>query len=538
MINNNFLNLHQFQNQFAPKTGAGKPESKPKKLKIFYVNDPHGISEKLAGILGAAKIFKQKHQLDKDTASFVLSGGDLTSGANSSKSGFVLDLIKNIAGIDVSAVGNHEVDGGGKAFFEAVKDKHIDFVATNVDLADDNPMKNIVKKSIIKEQNGEKYGFIGAMPQDFLSCTKKAAQVGIEVDDFEDTIESLQEEINNLRQQGINKIILVSHSGFEMDKKLAQNLDGVDIIVGGHSHTLVEGAKDGKNVVKSKSGETVLIVQGGSDAEYYGICETEFNEKGQLTKIANKIFANTNKKKNPVIETIKSKQMGDSPAVGKLAEVDAMPKNRRIEPCAWTDFLADSMRAELKTDIAIVNAANTRKVPQEGVLTRRDIEESSPMKNTLIKTTITQKQLVEAVKVASKTSMTSPEGEPGLLHFSGVRYKIDTEGNLLEMSILDKQGNYTPININNPSDSITYSACYDDFVAKVGGEYPQLATENFESFNFDKDETLARHIASSENKENLVVTDDKRIEIIQAKPKMQAGSNNQKFLNLSSLRAS
>jgi len=167
MINNNFLNLHQFQNQFAPKTGAGKPESKPKKLSIFYFNDTHGNSDKMAGIVESAKLFKQKHSLNKDTVNFVLSGGDLTSGANSSKSGFVLDLIKNIAGIDVSAVGNHEVDGGGKVFYEAVKDKNIDFVATNVDLADDNPMKNIVKKSIIKEQNGEKYGFIGAMPQDF-----------------------------------------------------------------------------------------------------------------------------------------------------------------------------------------------------------------------------------------------------------------------------------------------------------------------------------------------------------------------------------
>ena len=125
------------------------------------------------------------------------------------------------------------------------------------------------------------------------------------------------------------------------------------------------------------------------------------------------------------IEYIKDKSLGESPVVAQIDKIDPMPKNRRNEPCAWTDLVADSMRSELKTDIAIVNAANTRKVPQEGKLTRRDIEESSPMKNKLLKTTITQKQLVDAIKQAAKETMSDKEGVPGLLHVSGAKYKID-----------------------------------------------------------------------------------------------------------------
>ena len=56
--------------------------------------------------------------------------------------------------------------------------------------------------------------------------------------------------------------------------------------------------------------------------------------------------------------------------------------------------MADSMKNELGTDIAIINSANIRKVPQIGTITENDITESAPMKNKLIKTKLTQKQLV------------------------------------------------------------------------------------------------------------------------------------------------
>lgn len=511
---NNVASLSQFKFQTSPQKLVHNP-AKPSKLSILYYNDTHGNSDQMAGIFESAKLFKQKQQLNQDTVSFVLSAGDNVSGGNNKKNSYIYDLMQNLALVDASAVGNHEMDATHKGFYETLKDKKIKFVATNVEFDDDSPMKDIVKKSMVLEQKGERYGFVGAMPQDFKLCTKEDAQEGLEVEDFEGTVESLQKEIDNLKKQNINKIIMLSHSGYDMDVKLAQNLDGVDVIIGGHTHTVVDGATPSENVVKSKSNEPVLITQAGENGKYYGVMEAEFDNNGVIKKVGNKLYESTINKKSPLLEVVKSRMLGESPVVGKISKVDAMPQNRRTQPCAWTDLIADSMKAQMKTDIAIVNAANTRKIPQEGILTQRDVEESSPMKNKLLKTTITQKQLVEAVKQASKESMSDEDGVPGLLHFSGINYKIDKQGNLLEMTYIDKKGKTVSIDINNPSEKITYSATYDDFVARADGEYPLLAPKfKVERFEFDKDKTLCDYLSKSKNKDNLVITDDKRIEII------------------------
>ena len=515
----NMINFNDFKQQAVGfRTGpSAQAPKKTTKFAIFRFNDPHGNTDLLTGMFEAGKIFRAKHQLDKDTICITASGGDNVSGGDVGKNNFVFNLMDNIAQVEVSAVGNHELDATSKGFYEAAKDTRINFIATNVELDSDNPLRNMIKKSLIKEKNGVKYGFVGAMPIDFEKCTKKASQEGIEVEDFDDTVESLQEEIDELKAQGVNKIFLLSHVGYETDKKLAQALDGVDVIIGGHTHSVVDGAKSGENLVRSKSGEPVIITQTGENGKYYGLLDVEFDENGILTSVTNSLQGSTMTAKSPVVEYVKKQKLGESPVVGKITKIDKMPKNRRIESCAWTDWLADSMRAEMKTDIAIVNAANTRKVPQEGTLTQRDVSESSPMKNRLLKTTITQKQLVQATKDASRQSMSDFEGSPGLLHFSGVKYKIDKSGNLLEMSVLDKTGKYQKIDINNPSDTIVYSATYDDFVAKAGGEYPALAPKEgvkTEKFEFDKDETMIKYLSRPEVKDNIQITDDKRLEIV------------------------
>ncbi len=517
MINNiqNTQFLPQAQQYKYNSTNSIKPQGK--KLNIYYYNDTHGNSDSMAGIVHSAKIFKQKNNLDKDTVSFVLSAGDNVSGSDKEKNSFIFNLMQNIMGVDVSAVGNHEMDGGAAGFSDIIKNKKINFVATNVEYEQDNPMQNQVKKSIIKEQNGEKIGFIGTMPSDFALRSQKEASKGIKVQDFENTILSLQKEIDNLKAQGINKIVLMSHSGYEVDVETAKRLDGVDVIIGGHSHSVVKDAKLEENVVMSKANEPVIITQAGENGKYYGILEAEFNDNGVITKVGNKVFDSPSTSKSPIIEAIKEKQLGKSEEIAIISQIDPMPENRRNAPCAYTDWVADSMRAQLKTDIAIVNAANTRKVPHAGTLTRRDVKESSPMNNSLIKTTLTQKQVVDAIKQASIETMNDEEGVPGLLHLSGARYKIDKQGNLLELFIQNKKGKEEKIDINNPSDKITYSAVFDNFVAKADGEYPHLAPlENVkvEEFNYDKDETMAKYLKNRKDKNNLVITDDKRIEIV------------------------
>lgn len=534
MIGLNKINFNTFQTA-AKRSAVSVPNAQANKLSIYYFNDLHGNTDKMAGVMEAAKSFKEAK---KDVAHFTLSAGDNVSGGDVSKNNLVLDLMQNAMGVDISCIGNHEIDASSHGLEQSSNGNKIDFVTTNAKFDDDSPMHKIVKRSVIKEQNGVKYGFVGAMPVDFETCTKKSVQKDINVNNFEDTIESIQKEVNELRKQGINRIILLSHSGYENDKKMASLLDGIDIIIGGHSHTVVEGAKNGENMVKSKSGEPVMITQAGENGKYYGILDVEFDANGVLSKISNQLNA-ISSKKSPTIEYVKMQKMGESPKIGTIKEIDDMPKNRRIRPHGWANMIVDSMKNILDSDVAFLNAANLRKVPSEGTLTERDVSESVPMKNKLIKTKVTQKQMVEAIKQASKETFSAASGEPGLLYTSGVTYKIDDKGNLLELYVVDRKGNKTKVDINNPSENITYSAVYDDFTMRADGEYPALAPKYpVQYFDYDKDVTAIKYLKNMKNIDKLEFIDDKRLEILSSSQATQLSNNNQKFLNLTAPKAS
>jgi len=147
-----------------------------------------------------------------------------------------------------------------------------------------------------------------------------------------------------------------------------------------------------------------------------------------------------------------------------------------------------------------------------------------------LKTQITQKQLIDAVKNAALNTMSAPDGYPGLIQGSGFTYKIDSNGKLLEFNIKDKNGNLTPVDINNPSEEIKYTAVYDNFVAKKGGETPELEPKfEFEEFDFDKDYTLSQYLSKRPDKEKLIIKDDNRLEIIQTSKQQPQGNNIRKI---------
>ena len=110
------------------------------------------------------------------------------------------------------------------------------------------------------------------------------------------------------------------------------------------------------------------------------------------------------------------------------------------------------------------------------------------------------------LKIPSKKTMLNKNGKPGLLHVSGMTYKIDTQGNLLHMIIGDNN-----IDINNPSNK-EYTACYDTFVAKKDGEYPELVPQfPVQSFTYDKDQTAIQYL---KDEDEISVINDHRLQVV------------------------
>jgi len=194
----------------------------------------------------------------------------------------------NLAKVDVATLGNHEFDKGPKflktQFFDAVKFPVVD---ANVDISGEPDLAGVkLPPYIIKNIDGTRVGFIGLTTEEtpYISSPGKKIIVS-------NAIAAAQKAAAQLTNLGVNKIILISHCGFDVDQTIAVNVANIDVIVDGHSHTPL-GALDSvglsssgsyPTVVKNKEGGNVLIVSSWEWAKEIGDLHVHFDEKGIIT---------------------------------------------------------------------------------------------------------------------------------------------------------------------------------------------------------------------------------------------------------------
>lgn len=140
----------------------------------------------------------------------------------------------NILAPDVITIGNHEFDKGLDGLEEYVKSVKCPVVLANAEFK-----KNIgIKKSVTFTVKDRKIGVIGAITYDMMNKSKMAADVV-----FKDEIISINAEAENLKRQGVEIIIALTHSGYAVDKKIAKDCPLVDVVVGGHTHSFLTSSK-------------------------------------------------------------------------------------------------------------------------------------------------------------------------------------------------------------------------------------------------------------------------------------------------------
>ena len=469
------------------------------KIKIGYINDFHGQLTKM-----------ERTILPLQNCDLRLSGGDnfLGDELNISLNKGVAKYL-NLANIDASPVGNHELDMSQKNFMEITKDLNTKLVDCNYRQVIDDPKiaEQLYKETnkapindrfinaFVKEVRGEKYGIIGVSPVDMDERYTHADYYDdCKVDDIDDTIKDIQEEADLFKQQGINKVILLSHLGYKLDKKVAQETSNIDVIIGGHSHNLVEGVTEGENLLKSKTGEPVIITNGGKDGEHFGNLSLEFNSNGILTNAKNEIFNTTDFSRNLIYAKILQADMEENEKVGYINSVLPQPKNKLIEENPQANFIADAIRNELGVEIAFLNSANLRSSFEPGTFTKLDAKMISPFHNQMVIANVTEKDLVDAFKFTCKTLVNS---RPGLFAVSGLKYTVrKSDGELLSLTKVDNDGKETPIEINNPSTTKTYRVSADSFVMRGGDKVSSLNYVGREEkiFDFDKDTLVCDYI--------------------------------------------
>jgi 2',3'-cyclic-nucleotide 2'-phosphodiesterase (5'-nucleotidase family) len=174
-------------------------------------------------------------------------------------------------GYDAISIGDQELSGGIENIIKYSGE--LPFVCNNISLQSGGEWKTVFKRYLIIEKNNIKAGIIGTISNNaFKYYTGKITkQIKIL-----DQVKEINDDIKALKAKGVKLIFLLSHSGFEEDILLAKKLKGIDLIIGGHSQTLVN----------EPGGNAPVILQAGADGARIGILELSLKDKTKIIRNA------------------------------------------------------------------------------------------------------------------------------------------------------------------------------------------------------------------------------------------------------------
>ncbi|KAB0679403.1 bifunctional metallophosphatase/5'-nucleotidase [Aureimonas leprariae] len=314
----------------------------------------------------------------------------------------------NMLGFEAMATGNHEFDDGPATLADFVNRIHFPMLMANADLTAEPNLKAGILPSTVVTKGETKIGIIGLTPRDAAELSSPGRNIR-----FEDAAPAVTREVARLQDQGVTKIVLLSHSGYEEDKRLAAAVDGIDVIVGGHSHTLLsntdrKAAGPYPTMVKGPSGREVPIVQAASYGRYLGELHVTFDDAGNVVKaegqpiLLDASIPEDAEFKARVAELAKPLEAVRNEVVGKVAgPVDAARENCRIAECQMGDLVADAMLDRVKDQgvtIAIANGGGLRASIDGGDVTMGEVLTVLPFQNTLATFKLKGSEIVAALE--------------------------------------------------------------------------------------------------------------------------------------------
>lgn len=471
-------------------------------LSLMHTNDTHANLEKIANRVTAVN----EVRAEKPDA-LLVDAGDVFSGTlyfNEFKGQADLEFM-NIMGYDVMTFGNHEFDLGSspeghKALADFIKAAKFPFVSSNVnfskdpslqglfsDLISSKPENGKIYNGIVKEINGQKVGFFGLTTAE----TADIASPG-EVK-FEDYLKEAEKAVKAFEDMGINKIVAVTHIGYDDDAaidndlELAAKVDGIDVIIGGHSHTRLEKPvvinKDENGAAKN----TTLIVQAYQYNEYLGTLDVQFDDKGDIINYEGELLkvadykedakaAEALKKYSDKIKEIKETETG---AIAEFelknprqSDENSDGSSVRANETALGNLITDGMLAKAKQYdaniiMALQNGGGIRAAINKGPITVGEVIAVLPFGNTLATMKLTGAELKEAFEISLGSL---PKENGGFLHVSGAKVTYDSskaKGNrVVSVEYKNTDGSYTKI-----EDAKSYTIATNAFTAKGGDGY-------------------------------------------------------------------
>ena len=251
--------------------------SQEKYIQIVHTNDTHSQIDHLwnkhqEAYCGEAarRIHLIRTEKAKDPEhTIVLDAGDFCQGSPffTFYKGRIEVELMNRAGYDVVTLGNHEFDNGVDSLAMILQKAKFDIVCANMDFSQ-SALKGMIKPYVVMEKDGVKVGIFGLIVElkGLVSDDKTAGVV------WKDPIEIAKTMVKTLKEEHeCDIIVALSHlgnsKGMEIpDSKLAAQVPGIDVIIGGHSHQFIYPPEE----VKHEDSTTTYISQMASKGSYVG----------------------------------------------------------------------------------------------------------------------------------------------------------------------------------------------------------------------------------------------------------------------------
>jgi 5'-nucleotidase / UDP-sugar diphosphatase len=405
------------------------PGAPPGHLVVMHTNDLHGHylpdhadwlpgSPEIGGFVRIDQEVRSIRQAHGRANTLLLDGGDILTGtpltAVKEEGAWGTPMLRfmEAVGYDAWAIGNHEFDRGLSNLGTLVSKSPFAALSANLRSTDGQaPLFASQGFSRVFAVNNLRVGIIGATTDQLRGLVSPADWGLMKTVSVADAVRA---EVATLDPQ-TDLIIALTHIGVDADRKLAAAVPGIDLIVGGHSHTpLTEVVKQGDT----------LIVQAGSYGRSLGVIELVVEDDGVTSfdyHLRDLTPESATVPPDPSLQGLADHYRTNIEALyGEVvAKAPAKLDKEYAHESALGRWITDALRVQAKVDIGLYNGGGLRAELRSGPITRRDLFEAFPFENPVHIFSITGGQLVGIVL---RNVAADADGKHGFLSLSGVSW--------------------------------------------------------------------------------------------------------------------
>jgi 5'-nucleotidase len=400
----------------------------------------------------------------------------------------------NELGYDAMTIGNHEFDDGPGVLGSFIQGADFPVVSANVDVSNEPELAGLVESYAVLEVDGEQIGVVGYTTEDTAILSSPGPNVV-----FNNIEESVADAVAELEGMGINKIVALSHAGFSRDKEVAAAVDGVDVIVAGHTNTYLSNTDEDAEgpypvVVDSSSGDPVLIVSDFTWGKHLGRLDVTFDENGvPVAWEGNPITLDASVAEAPEVlaaalalneplEGLRNQVVGSADV-----DLDGDRATCRFEECTMGNLIADAIlwkTAAEGTQIVFQNGGGIRASIPAGEVSLGDVLEVLPFGNTVATFKLSGADVRAALENGvSRAENPENEGTGRFAQVAGLRYSWNPDlpvgSRVVSVEVMNADGTYSSIDPN-----AIYAVAANNFIRGGGDDYSVFAENAIDAYDY------------------------------------------------------